>query len=90
MYVNIKTQKDGLNFSMRKKNCRALLIKMLKLRVLDLFFHLNNLFVITQKVKYRKKVPLGTEFQILIPVPYQFKCERYPTLHVIMHNLFVL
>ncbi len=32
---------------------------MLKLRVLDLFFHWN-VFVITQRVKYRKKVPLGT------------------------------
>ncbi len=44
----------------RKKNCRALLFKMLKLRVLDFFFTEINVFVITQRVKYWKGVPLGT------------------------------
>ncbi len=76
----------------KKKNRRALLFKMLKLRVLDLFFHWN-VFVITQRVKYRKKVPLGTgtEFQAPIPVPvpvqmwtvpnpttyWSFVCKKY-------------
>ncbi len=34
------------------------------------FFTEINVFVITQRVKYRKKVPLGTgtEFQVPIPV----------------------
>ncbi len=53
------------------------------------FFTEINVFVITQRVKYRKKVPLGTgtEFQ----VPYRFKCERYPTLkHMQMDNCFVI
>ncbi len=37
------------------------------------FFTEINVFVITQRVKYRKKVPLGTgtEFQVPIPVPVQ-------------------
>ncbi len=57
---------------------------MLKLRVLDMFFTEINDFVIAQRVKYRKNLPLctGTEFQVSIPVPYRFKCERYPTLHL--------
>ncbi len=40
------------------------------------------MFLLLHRVKYRKKVPLGTgtEFQVPIPVPYRFKCERYPTL----------
>ncbi len=39
------------------------------------------MFLLLHRVKYRKKLPLGTgtEFQ----VPYWFKCERYPTLLVI-------
>ncbi len=41
---------------------------MLKLRVLDLFFHWNNVFVITQRVKYRKKVPLGTGTEFQVPI----------------------
>ncbi len=44
---------------------------MLKLRVLDFYFFTEiNVFVITKRVKYRKKVPLGTgtEFQVPIPV----------------------
>ncbi len=48
---------------------------MLKLRVLDLFFTEINVFVVTQRANYRKKVPLctGTEFQIPIPrVGYRF------------------
>ncbi len=51
---------------------------MLKLRILDLFFTEINVFVITQRVKYRKKVLLGTGTEF-------FKCERYPTL-VTSHN----
>ncbi len=43
------------------------------------FFTEINVIVITQRVKYQKKVPL-TEFQVPIPVPYWFKCEWYPTL----------
>ncbi len=37
------------------------------------FFTEINVFVITQRVKYRKKVPFGTgtEFQVPIPVPVQ-------------------
>ncbi len=37
------------------------------------FFTEINVFVITQKVKYWKKVPLGTgtEFQVPVPVPVQ-------------------
>ncbi len=46
------------------------------------FFHWNECFCYYTASKVPKKVPLGTstEFQVLIPVPYQFKCERYPTL----------
>ncbi len=49
-----------------------------------MFFTEINVFVIAQRVKYQKKLPLGTstEFQVPIPVPYQFKCGRYPTLHL--------
>ncbi len=67
-----------------KNYCRALLLKMLKLRVLDLFFHRNICFVVTQRVTYRKMVSLstGTEFQVPIQVMYQFICERYPNLIV--------
>ncbi len=42
----------------------ALLFKMLKLRVFYIFYTEINVFVVTQRVKYQKKVPLGsgTEF----------------------------
>ncbi len=40
-----------------------------KLKTVTYFFTEINVFVITERVKYRKKVPLGT-----------FKSERYPTL----------
>ncbi len=44
---------------------------MLKLKSLDLFLQLKlHFFVITERVKYQKKVLLGTstEFQVLVPV----------------------
>ncbi len=47
---------------------------MLKLRSLDLFFTTEiTFFVITVRVKYRKKIPLGTstEFQVLVLVSVQ-------------------
>ncbi len=61
---------------------------MLKLRVLDLFFTEINVFVITKRVKYRKKVPLGTgtEFQVPLPVLVPVQSERYPTLTVMLSD----
>ncbi len=52
-------------------NCKALLLKMLKLRVLDLFFHWNKCFCCYTESKVPKK-GTGTKFQIPIPaVPVQ-------------------
>ncbi len=67
------------SFDYQKKK---LLFKRLKLSVLDLFLTEFNFFVVTKRIMYRKKVPLGTgtEFKVPIPVPYWFKCELYPTL----------
>ncbi len=66
-----------------KKNCMAQLFKMLKLRVLDLFFHWNKCFCYYTEYSTEKRYRW-------VPVPnfrywyrYQFKCERYPTLLVI-------
>ncbi len=43
-----------------KKNCRAI-VQNVKIESFGLIFFTEiNVFVITQRVKYRKKVPLGT------------------------------
>ncbi len=36
-----------------------------------IFFTEINVFVITQRVKYRKKVPLGTSTEFQVPIPVQ-------------------
>ncbi len=41
------------------------------------FFTEINVFVITQSKVPKKGT--GTKFQVAILVPYQLKCERYPT-----------
>ncbi len=48
------------------------------------FFTEINVFVITQRVKYRKKVPLGTgtEFQVPIPVPVPVQMWTVPNPNV--------
>ncbi len=48
-----------------KKNCRALLFKMLKLRVLDLFFHWNKCFCYYTESKVPKKVSITRLFSKL-------------------------
>ncbi len=68
------------------KNCKALLFKMLKLRVLDLFFHWNKCFCYYTESKVPKKGMLGTGTEFQVPVPYRFKCEQYPTLHMILQK----
>ncbi len=40
-------------------------------------------FVNFYRVKYQKKVPLATGPEFQVPIPYRFKCERYPTLDYI-------
>ncbi len=53
--------------------------------VLDFFYRCNKCFCSYTETKVPKKVPLDTvtEFQVPIPVPYQFKYERYTTLIMI-------
>ncbi len=62
-----KIKQEFLEGKKKKKNCRALLFKMLKLRVLDLFFHWNKCFCYYTESKVPKK-GTGTEFQVPIPV----------------------
>ncbi len=62
---------------------------MLKLRVLDLFFHWNKCFFITQRVKYRKKVPLGTGTEFQVPVPVQMWTVPNPTRNQYVHKTFI-
>ncbi len=48
----------------KKKNCRALLFKMLKLRVLDLFFHWYKCFCYYTESKVPKKGTVGYRYRI--------------------------
>ncbi len=48
----------------KEKNCRALLFKMLKLWVLDLFFHWNKCFCYYTESKVPKKGTVGYQYRI--------------------------
>ncbi len=59
-----KIKQEFLEGKKKKKNCRALLFKMLKLRVLDLFFHWNKCFCYYTESKVPKKGTVGYRYRV--------------------------